>query len=349
MNEAQKYRSEYRKTEAKKKNILLLFIVIFVVVFIVSLFIGRYNISPLDLLKYFTGDVANDDIKFSVFFLIRLPRLIAVSIVGMALSVSGSVYQNMFRNPLVSPNILGVSAGCCFGASLGILLPFAFPYSIELCAFIFGLIAVILTYNLSRRVKSSPVLMLILGGIIVSSFFNALLAIFKYIADPYSELPSIAYWMMGGFFRSTWDQVIAITIVIIPVLVILLVLTPKLNIMSLGDEDAKILGVNVDRTRKLFILLTTFIVALSVSVSGAISWVGLIVPHISRYLVGADNKISIPLSLFFGAVSLLIADDLARSLSTSEIPIGILISFIGAPIFAYILIKTKSKRGFHEN
>jgi len=290
-----------------------------------------------------------EEAEWSIFFLIRLPRVIIVSIIGMALSISGHIYQSMFRNPLVSPNILGVSAGSSFGAALGIILPLNFPYLIEISAFGFGILAVTISYNISRLTKTSPVLVLILAGIIVSSFFNSLLSFLKYISDPYNELPSITYWIMGGFFKSTWNETITIIIFIIPVMIILLLLSNQLNLLSLGDDDAIGLGLEVKRLRKVFIVLTTFIVALSVSVCGAIAWIGLIIPHISRTICGSNHYVSLPATMLIGAITLLFADNIARTITSGEIPIGILISFVGAPFFAYLLIKIKSARGFREN
>ncbi len=334
-----------------KKRLLILIASIFFITFVISLFIGRYPISPINIIKLIfninTG--LEQEIQHNVFFNIRIPRVILVSIVGMALSISGTIYQSMFRNPLVSPNILGVSAGCSFGAGLGILLPITFPYSVELFAFIFGLLAVSISYNLSRVSRGSPVLLLILGGIITSSFFYSLLSFLQYIADDYSELRSIVYWIMGGFHNASVYEALTTSIIIIPVLIILMMFSNPLNLLSLGDDEAKSFGVEVNILRPTLIILTTLIVALSVSVSGSIAWVGLVVPHITRWITGAEHRISIPSSMFIGATCMLLADDLARTLTPNEIPIGILISFVGAPLFAYLLIKTKSKRGFVGN
>ncbi|MFW5799964.1 MAG: FecCD family ABC transporter permease, partial [Spirochaetota bacterium] len=322
--------------------------IIFSIALFSSLFIGRYNISPIDIIKMVIGINSRDTTDWRIFYIIRLPRVLLVTVVGMALSSSGNIFQSMFRNPLVSPNILGVSAGCSFGAALGIVVAFSFPYSVEILAFCFGLIAVTISYLISKSSFSSPILLLILAGIIVSSFFNALISFLQYIADPYSELPSIVFWIMGGFFKSTWYKFITTSAIIIPILIIILLLSNKLNILSTGDDEAQSLGLEVNLMRKLFIFLTTVMVSVSVSVSGSIAWIGLIIPHISRIIVGSDNRINIPASMLIGATVLLISDDIARTLTASEIPIGILISFIGAPFFGYLLIKTKIRKGFSE-
>ncbi len=342
--------SKLYRMKKNRKLALILLMIMFLIIFVGSLFFGRYFISPLNILKIIVGwKDGVDSTEWSLFLLIRLPRVILVSIVGMALSISGVIYQSMFRNPLVSPNILGVSAGCSFGAALSIILPFGFPYFTELSAFVFGIIAVASAYNISRFVKSSPVLLLILGGIIISSFFNALLSFLQYIADPYTHLPSITYWIMGGFFKASWSETVMAGVVILPLILVLLLLSNQLNILSLGDDDAKSLGIDVKFLRVTFITITTIMVAISVSVSGSIAWLGLIIPHITRSIVGANHQVSVPASMFIGAICLLIADDISRTLAPSEIPIGILISFVGAPIFAYLLIKTKTERGFREN
>lgn len=342
----------YLKTRVRrKKRLLLLIIGIFISTFLLSLFLGRYPISPLNVFKLILGinTGSEQSILRNIFFHIRFPRVILVSLVGMSLSLSGTVYQSMFKNPLVSPNILGVSAGCSFGAGLGIILPFTFPYSVELFAFIFGMMAVSVSYNISRVSHGSPVLLLILGGIITSSFFYSLLSFLQYIADDYNELRSIVYWIMGGFNDASVSEAITIGIISVPLMVVLLLFSNQLNLLSLGDDEAKSFGVEVNILRPILIILTTLIVALSVSVSGSIAWVGLIIPHITRWITGAEHHISMPASIFIGSTFMLLADDIARSLTPNEIPIGILISFVGSPIFAYLLIKTKSKRGFVES
>lgn len=342
-------KNSYYKLRTKTKKLFILLSIVFFVLFTASLFVGRYFfISPLKIFHFIIGTGNITKPEYNIVFMIRLPRIILVSIVGMALSVSGHVYQNMFRNPLVSPNILGVSAGCSFGAALGIILPLYFPYSTEVFAFMFGLLAVFITYSISKAAKHSPVLLLILGGIVVSSFFNSLLSFLQYIADPYKELPDILYWIMGGFSETSWNETLTAGIVIIPIMFVIMLLSHQLNLLSLGDEDAKSLGLEVNRLRFVFIILTTIMVAIAVSVSGSIAWIGLIIPHITRSIVGVNNQISIPVSMLIGACCLLFADNIARTLTSNEIPIGILISFVGAPFFAYLLIMTK-RRGFHES
>jgi iron complex transport system permease protein len=242
----------------------------------------------------------------------------------------------MFRNPLVSPDVLGVSSGAALGAAIGILLPGG--GSIQAWAFCSGVAAVALTYGIARAPRGQSVVMLVLAGMVVSAFFGAALSFLKYVADPYEQLPAIVFWLMGGFYRASWPVVRSLVLTVLPGAALLLLTSWKLNILSLGDEEALSLGVNVRVMRPLLIAAATLMVAGAVSAAGTISWVGLVVPHIARMLAGADHDRSMPVAMLFGAGFMLLMDDLARSLTTAEIPVGILTSAIGAPFFGYLLI-----------
>ncbi|MCF8000277.1 MAG: iron ABC transporter permease [Halanaerobiales bacterium] len=320
----------------KKKLIIIGFITIIIMFF--SLFIGRFNIP---ILKFIDGFNLNEMEK-TVFFQIRLPRILLVMGVGAALSIAGASYQSTFRNPLVSPDILGVSAGASFGAALGMVLSFQSFTSIYLLAFVFGIIAVFLTYFISKLGKTNMIMMMVLSGIVVGSLFNAFISILKYVADPYEKLPGIVFWLMGGFSRTGWDELKFAAPFIIVGIIILILIRWYLNVMSMGEEEAISMGINVKLIRRVMIFFSTLMVASSVATVGQVSWVGLVVPHISRFIVGADHRYMVPASGLLGASFLLIMDDIARSLTGAEIPISIITALLGAPFFAYLLISQKN-------
>lgn len=316
-------------------------------IFAISMFVGRYRIDPARLVQVFTVAPAAwlENPDTSVFYYVRLPRIILAALVGAALSAAGALFQGMFRNPLVSPDILGVSAGCCLGAATGIIMSnnIHYPYLIPLLAFAAGILAMFLAYGIARLSRGEPVLMLILAGIVVGGFFNAALSFIKYTADPYEDLPAIVFWIMGGFFRANWDVVRNLLISVTPCLILVLLLAWKINILSLGDEEAGSLGINVKSFRLFLLAVTTFMVAGCVSVSGTIGWVGLVVPHIARLIIGADHRFVIPMSMLVGSGFVMLMDNIARCLTSAEIPISILTAAVGTPFFAYLLIKGRSQ------
>lgn len=320
------------------KNKLIFIMAITFIIMIISLFIGRFNISFSNLIKGF--QLTN--MEKSVFLYIRLPRILLVMGVGAALSVAGASYQSVFRNPLVSPDILGVSAGASFGAALGMILSFESFTVIYLLAFAFGIVAVLLTYFISKLGKTNLIMMMVLAGIVVGSLFNAFISILKYMADPYEKLPGIVFWLMGGFSRTGWDEVLFAAPFIIAGILILIVIRWYLNVLSMGEEEAISMGVNVKLIRRVMLFFSTLMVSASVATVGQVSWVGLVVPHISRFIVGADHRYMIPASGLLGAGFLLIMDDIARSLTGAEIPISIITALLGAPFFAYLLISKRN-------
>src|SRR6056297_1376331 len=279
--------------DEERKNIrnkLLLITTLTVLIMFSSLFVGRFNIP---IIKFINGFNLNNMEK-SVFYYIRLPRILLVMGVGAALSISGASYQSIFRNPLVSPDILGVSAGASFGAALAMILSFQSLTSIYTLAFIFGVIAVFLTYFISSLGKTNMIMMMVLSGIVVGSLFNSFISILKYTADPYEKLPGIVFWLMGGFSRTGWGELIFAAPFIIIGIIVLFVIRWYLNVMSMGEEEAISMGVNVKLIRTVMILSSTLMVAASVATVGQVSWIGLVVPHISRFIVGADHKYMIP-------------------------------------------------------
>lgn len=262
-------------------------------------------------------------------------------LVGMSLSVSGAVFQGVFRNPLVSDHILGVSNGASLGAAAAILWGASIA-GVQLAAFISGMLAVGLTYSVSRIYKTTSTLTLVLSGIIVGGFFSALVSLLKSIADPLDKMPAIVFWLMGSFAKiSSVDLKFAVPIMVSAVFVLWLVRW-RLNILAVGEEDAKSLGMNTEVFRFGLVVLCTLATSSAVAVSGVIGWVGLVVPHVARILVGPDHKDLIPLSISLGGTYMVLMDDLARSLTTAEVSIGILTAIIGAPFFAYLLRKGTS-------
>lgn len=334
--------SSRKPRPARRWRALLLSGLFTALVILLSFGMGRYPIAPGEVLRIlwqivsgqFDPQTATEAAR--VLYYIRLPRILLAALTGVALAGAGTLFQGMFRNPLVSPDVLGVSSGAALGAAIGILLPAG--GSIQLWAFACGVAAVALTYGIAQASRGQSVVMLVLAGMVVSAFFSAALSFLKYVADPYEQLPTIVFWLMGGFYRASWPAVGSLLLTVLPGAVLLLLTSWKLNILSLGDEEALSLGVNVRVLRPLLIAAATLMVAGAVSVTGTISWVGLVVPHIARMLAGADHDRSMPVAMLFGAGFMLLMDDLARSLTTAEIPVGILTSAIGAPFFGYLLI-----------
>lgn len=326
-------------------NLQILLLIFLVVISIVSLMSGHLAIRPGTVIRILASRIfpiqpdwpATID---SVVIDVRIPRLLAGLLIGAGLSISGASFQGLFRNPLVSPHILGVSAGAGFGAALGILF-FGKIYMVQLLSFLFGLIAVFLTYALSRTYRSTPVLMLVLAGIIIGALFTAGTSLLKYIADPVNQMPSVVFWLMGSLNNASNRDIGIIGPIILAGIVVLFLVRWRINLLTMGEEDARTLGVNTTQIRGVIILAATFISASAVCISGVIGWVGLVIPHIGRILVGADNKLLLPVSALIGAIYLVAVDLVARTAIETEIPIGILTAIIGAPIFAYLLRKNR--------
>lgn len=326
--------------------IWILLIILPIFLFFVSFLLGRYPVAPVDVVKTVLSPIfpslTVSPAVSSIVFNIRLPRIIAALAVGASLAIAGSTFQGIFRNPLVSPDLLGVSQGAGFGAALAILLSLGNAF-IQLFAFIFGIISVFITYTISKVYRAGEILVLVLAGTTVSAFFSALISGTKFIADPYDKLPQITFWLMGSLSSITFEVLAMISIPLIIGLVIILVLRWHLNILSMGDEEARSLGLNPDKIRVIVIAACTLVTSAAVSISGVIGWVGLVVPHICRMIVGPDHKVLVPASLSFGASFLLLIDTLSRTVISIEIPLGILTAIIGVPIFLYLLRKGYSQ------
>jgi iron complex transport system permease protein len=316
-----------------------------VAVFFASLFVGRFVIAPAEVARILWAQlfpIAHDwpaSVE-TIVLQIRFPRSVMAMFVGAGLAASGAAYQGMFRNPLVSPDILGVTAAAGFGAALALLLS-RNPLELQIIAFAFGLVGVALTYLLARIYRTTPVLMLVLSGVVVAAFFSALLSGAKYVADPESKLPAITYWLLGSLNgASTRSLAMALPPIIVGGVGLMFVRW-QLNVLAMGDEEARSLGIRTELLKGIVIACTTLITAASVSVCGIVGWVGLVVPHLGRMLVGPDHRALLPATLSIGATYLLFIDCVARTAVATEIPLGILTAMIGAPFFAYLLRRTR--------
>ncbi|MCF0226255.1 MAG: iron ABC transporter permease [Methanobrevibacter sp.] len=325
---------------------IFLLILLPIILFFVSFMIGRYPIAPIDVIKTILSPIfpqlTVSNTVSTIVFEIRLPRIIAAILVGACLAMAGAAFQGIFKNPLVSSDLLGVSNGAGFGAAVGIIISGA-DFIVQIFAFVFGIISVSITYMISRAYKAGGILILVLSGVAISAFFSSLISAAKFMADPDDKLPEIVYWLMGSIANVTMKE---IAMIIIPVLIgfiLLLALRWRINLLAMGDEEAQSLGVNPSRIRLLVIAGATLLTSAAVSISGIIGWIGLIIPHMARMVVGPDNKILLPASLSLGASFLLIVDNFSRALISIEIPIGILTAIIGVPLFLYLLRKGYSE------
>ncbi len=318
-------------SERRKIIIIEILFIILIISGSVVITLGAYDISIFDVYSVIithlnpAGNINTiEKLHNIIVWDIRLPRIILAITVGVALASAGAVFQGCFRNPLVEPYILGVSAGAAFGAALGIVFP-QFFLSIQVGAFIFGSIAVFSAYSLARVRGQTPVVTLVL----------------KYISDD-AALREIVFWLMGGFYYATWEDVKIITPVVLIGFFVLWYMSWKLNILSMGDEEARALGVNPERSKLIVVAMATLIAAISVSAVGIIAWVGLMMPHAARMILGPDHRFMLPAAAIMGGIYLILCDTIARTLTTSEIPVGIITSIIGAPYLIYLL-RNKSK------
>ncbi len=330
-----------------KKNKFLFALVLIILPLLTALFcigIGRYSLTMgesfrvlWDSLLY--GSKAVDSQSYSVVVNIRLPRIILALLCGAGLAVSGAAFQALFSNPLATPDTLGVAAGASFGAVLALLLWDNLLW-IQAIALLIGLLAVLLTYSISKLRGKLTVIMMVLSGLVVSSMFQAFVSLIKYLADPEDKLPSITYWLMGSLASITYKSLLIGAPFIVAGIAIILALRWKLNVLSLSEDEAHSMGVNVKRLRLFIIVAATMITVSAVSMCGQIGWVGLLIPHIARMLFGSNNRFIIPASISLGAVFMLVIDTFARSATAAEIPVSILTATIGAPFFIFLLRRT---------
>lgn len=323
--------------------------VVFLLVLFLSGMLGRFSIAPRELLRLLLSRFVRVEPNWrdgaqTVVFQIRLPRIAAAALVGAALAVAGVSYQGMFRNPMVSPDILGASTGAGFGAALAILLGAGY-FGISLTAFCFGLLAVAAAYLVSCLSRTNQTVALILAGMMISSLFSAATSYVKLVADTQQQLPAITYWLMGSLSSIKPRDVFFLVLPVALGLVPLLVLSWRMNLLTLGDEEARSMGVNTRLLRLAVIVCATLLTAASVAVSGMIGWIGLVIPHFCRMLFGYDYRRLLPAAALFGAAFLVVVDDIARLAYTGELPLGILTAFVGAPIFLYLLLTGGGRRG----
>lgn len=311
--------------------------------FLLSFVVGRYGVplgqvvrillsGVLPLEQTWTGNMAIAVLN------VRLPRILLACLVGCGLSAAGTGYQTVFQNPMAAPDILGASSGACFGAALAILTGQS-TVMITVFAFLASLLSVALVYLVGNHTRGNRVVNLLLAGIMVGSLFSACTSYIKLVADPTNQLPQITYWLMGSLSGTRMGTVKFAAVCMAVGLVPLLLLRWRMNLLTLSPDEARAMGVHTDRLRLAVILSSTVLTAAAVSVSGMIGWVGLVIPHLSRRIVGSDCRRLMPMSCLFGAAFLLLVDNMARCLTATEIPIGILTAFVGAPFFIYLMVK----------
>lgn len=328
------------KKRLSNHAILLLAIALLLCV-VASVVLGRYPISLKELGGMLLSRVAAVEpfwsgVQESLFFQHRLPRVLLACLVGCSLSTAGAAYQGVFQNPMAAPDILGASSGAAFGAALAILLNLGSSMIVTM-AFVSSIATVALVIYVGSRARGKQVLGLVLSGIMISSLISSATSFIKMVADPNDQLPAITYWLMGSLNGTTPGDVFLAAIPMALGLVPLFFLRWRINILTLGDEEAQTMGVNARRLRIVVIIAATLITAASVAVSGVIGWVGLVIPHLTRRMVGNNYQHLLPATMLFGSIFLLLVDDVSRNLLATEIPIGILTSFIGAPFFIYLI------------
>lgn len=324
-------------------------VLLLLVAAVLSLSLGRYTVELGDLwilmagwLGIGPGRAGVPEASWRVVELVRLPRLLVGGAVGAGLALSGAILQGVFRNPLVDPHMIGVSSGAAFGGALAILLGLG-AAALWSMAFAAGLLALLLVVAMSCRAGHASILMLVLSGVVVSALFSALVSLATYFADPNDTLPAIVFWLMGSFASATPERALYMVPLIALFALPLLLMRFRINILSLGDEEARALGLQVERTRWLALCCVTGITAASVANSGIVGWVGLVIPHVARALVGPDHRVLVPAAALLGASFMLLVDLLARSVIAAEIPLGVLTAIVGAPVFLVLMHRTQTE------
>lgn len=324
----------------------LFLLVLPIIAMIISLSVGRYSVSAsgtvraiVQLLVNKSVVLAKDDVEAQIIIGIRLPRILLGLLCGCALATAGAGLQALLSNPLVSPDTLGIASGASFGAALALLLDQRLLI-VQLSALAFGLAALYLTYQAGKMKRQHSMVMLVLAGVMVSALFQAMVSLIKYTADSEEKLPTITYWLLGSLNNATWKGLAVGAPIIFAGTLILILARWKCNVLTLSEDEAKSMGINLRKIRLLIIVASAAIIASSVSMCGQIGWVGLVVPHICRMLFGSDNRRVIPASASIGAVFMLLLDTVARSATQSEIPLSILTAIVGAPFFIILLKRT---------
>ena len=313
---------------------------------IVSLTLGRLDLPVGSVIRILLSNLVAleptwSEVQERVVELIRFPRILLAAVVGAGLAVSGASLQGVFRNPLVGPDIIAVSSGAAFGGVLAILLGDSSILTVGL-AFAFGLLAMAIVSAVGRSAGRTPVLMIVLAGVVTGAFFTALVSLITYIADPEDQLPAIVYWLLGSFAAADYQKVLTVAVPTAIGAGVIHLMRFRINILSLGDEEAAALGLKVERSRWAVLVAVTLITAATVAVAGVIGWVGLVVPHIARMIVGPDHRALIPAAALIGAGFLILIDDIARTATAVEIPLGVLTALVGAPLFIWLLRRTQA-------
>ena len=325
------------------RNKILLMALLLVILFFLSFFFGRYPIAPKEFFQtiywgLFSPDKLGDSNALNIIMNVRLPRILMAPLVGCCLAAAGVCYQGIFQNPMASPDFLGASSGAALGAALAIILSLN-SAGVTAFAFIFSIGTVLLVMFISQRAPGQRVTGLILAGVIISSLCSSGTSFIKLVADPNEQLPAITYWLMGSIASTRLSDVLFAVIPMAIGLIPLVLMRWKMNLLTLGDEEAISMGINVQRVRVIVILCSTLVTAAAVSFSGVIGWIGLVIPHFARRVVGNNYKRLLPATMLMGGIFLLFVDDISRNLLRTEIPLGILTAIIGAPFFVYLITR----------
>ncbi len=344
-----RFLNDYRAGKRRGRVMALIVALLLISLVALSFALGRYSVDPITVLKiilhrYIPITPTWEEVEQTVVLSIRLPRILAALAVGGSLAVAGATYQGLFRNAMVSPDILGASSGASVGACLMMLFNQG-EIMIQLGAFVMGLAAVALSYSLSKAIGrgNNMTLLLVLCGMTVNTLFQAVVSIIKYLADTDSQLPEITYWLMGSIAKAGYSDLLFFLFPFLIGIVPIMVIRWKLNVLSFGEDEARAMGINVSAIRLVSIVCSTLLTAAVVSIAGVVGWVGLMIPHLVRFMVGPNNKRLLPMSLFVGAVFMLAVDDICRTALAYEIPLGVLTSLLGAPFFILILFKRRGE------
>lgn len=309
---------------------------------LVSLCIGRMNLSVIEVVNTLI-DAAKGNRQsqnYSIVINLRAPRILMAIIVGAGLTCAGNAFQSLFSNPLATPDVLGVTSGTCVGAIIAIIMSMGIMET-QLLALAFGLVAVWITMVLANDRNGQSVIFLVLAGVIISALFNAVGSLLKYTADPLDKLPAITYWLMGSFTSASYKKIMLGSPLILAGIAVIYLMRWKLNILSLSSDEARASGMDLKKTRLIFVLAATVITASCVSMCGQVGWIGLLIPHCSRMLVGSNNRYVVPVGISIGASFMIIIDTLSRSMSVIELPLSILTAIIGAPVFISLLKRNR--------
>lgn len=336
---------EIRKRRRKGRLINAAFFLVLLILILICLCMGKYSISPAECMKIIFGKIFGmsqtwDGMDENLLLGVRLPRTLATVIVGGALALSGAVYQSVFKNPLVSPDFLGVSSGACVGAAVAILMSLS-SMLVQVFAFLGGILAVSLTIAIPKILRSDSNVMLVLAGIIVGGAMSSILGFIKYIADPETQLAAITYWQLGSFAYVDNKGIISILPLSIIAAAIIIAMSWWINVLSMGEQEARSLGAGISLLRGLCIVCSTVLTAGAVCISGTIGWIGLVMPHFGRMMVGSDNRVLLPACCFIGGIFMLAVDTITRIIGPAEMPVSILTGIIGAPFFAWLLYRQR--------